>query len=92
LAGQQDFMHLLSRLMLSWQSSICMVGGALDQLSYQPFLGFALQLTEQTIVALASMRRFKASPHGVLVATDVAARGLDVPGVQVRRWLSQQLS
>lgn len=27
--------------------------------------------------------RFKASPHGVLVATDVAARGLDVPGVQV---------
>jgi hypothetical protein len=27
--------------------------------------------------------RFKASPHGVLVATDVAARGLDVAGVQV---------
>jgi ATP-dependent RNA helicase DDX24/MAK5 len=28
-------------------------------------------------------RRFKAAPHGVLVATDVAARGLDISDVQV---------
>lgn len=30
---------------------------------------------------LRSLERFKASPHAILVATDVAARGLDVPFV-----------
>jgi hypothetical protein len=30
-----------------------------------------------------ALDRFKANPHGILVATDVAARGLDIPDVSL---------
>lgn len=33
-------------------------------------------------VRLQALDRFKKEPNGVLVATDVAARGLDVPNVR----------
>lgn len=31
---------------------------------------------------MQAIDRFRANEHGVLVATDVAARGLDIPGVR----------
>lgn len=31
---------------------------------------------------LQSVDRFRSSEHGILVATDAAARGLDIPGVR----------
>lgn len=44
----------------------------------------ALHAQQQQRQRLKALDRFKTHPHGVLVATDVAARGLDVPDVQVR--------
>lgn len=32
--------------------------------------------------SMQSIDRFRANEHGVLVATDAAARGLDIPGVR----------
>lgn len=45
----------------------------------------ALHAQQQQRQRLKALDRFKAHPHGVLVATDVAARGLDIPDVQVGR-------
>lgn len=44
---------------------------------------FALQGSMQQRARLKALDRFKATQHGVLLATDVAARGLDIPGVQL---------
>jgi ATP-dependent RNA helicase DDX24/MAK5 len=42
----------------------------------------ALHAAQQQRQRLASLDRFKGHPNGCLVATDVAARGLDIPGVR----------
>jgi hypothetical protein len=47
----------------------------------------ALHAQQQQRQRLKALDRFKSHPHGVLVATDVAARGLDIPNVQVCSWL-----
>lgn len=43
----------------------------------------ALHAQQQQRQRLKALDRFKANPRGILVATDVAARGLDVKDVQV---------
>jgi ATP-dependent RNA helicase DDX24/MAK5 len=43
----------------------------------------ALHAQQQQRQRLKALDRFKSHPHGVLVATDVAARGLDIQNVQV---------
>ena len=43
----------------------------------------ALHASMQQRQRLKALDRFKADPNGVLVATDVAARGLDIP---VKSW------
>ncbi|KAF6262592.1 hypothetical protein COO60DRAFT_1699171 [Scenedesmus sp. NREL 46B-D3] len=43
----------------------------------------ALHAQQQQRQRLKALDRFKGHPHGVLVATDVAARGLDIPNVQI---------
>jgi hypothetical protein len=48
----------------------------------------ALHAQQQQRQRLKALDRFKTHPHGVLVATDVAARGLDIPDVQVGRGLN----
>jgi len=48
----------------------------------------ALHAQQQQRQRLKALDRFKSHPHGVLVATDVAARGLDIPDVQVRAQVS----
>ncbi len=42
----------------------------------------ALHAAQQQRQRLAALDRFRSSPNGCLVATDVAARGLDVPGIR----------
>lgn len=44
----------------------------------------ALHAQQQQRQRLKALDRFKSHLHGVLVATDVAARGLDIQDVQVR--------
>jgi late competence protein required for DNA uptake (superfamily II DNA/RNA helicase) len=48
----------------------------------------ALHAQQQQRQRLKALDRFKSHPHGVLVATDVAARGLDIPNVQVLLWVA----
>eukprot|EP00198_Chlamydomonas_reinhardtii_P000631 XP_001689966.1 predicted protein [Chlamydomonas reinhardtii] len=42
---------------------------------------YALHAQQQQRQRLKALDRFRANPNGVLVATDVAARGLDIPNV-----------
>ncbi|OCK84650.1 DEAD-domain-containing protein [Lepidopterella palustris CBS 459.81] len=46
-----------------------------------PALGLHSQMAQKA--RLRSIERFTAQPGSILVATDVAARGLDIPGVQL---------
>jgi superfamily II DNA/RNA helicase len=50
----------------------------------------ALHAQQQQRQRLKALDRFKSHEHGVLVATDVAARGLDIPNVQVCAVADQQ--
>jgi ATP-dependent RNA helicase DDX24/MAK5 len=51
----------------------------------------ALHAQQQQRQRLRALDRFRSHPHGVLVATDVAARGLDIPDVQARRHTCQSM-
>eukprot|EP00955_Chlamydomonas_euryale_P013938 150566-Chlamydomonas_euryale.AAC.1 len=41
---------------------------------------------DSTHARLQAVDRFKSQPQGVLVATDVAARGLDIKGIRYAGW------
>lgn len=55
------------------------LGRLFSLLEMSPLL---LHSSQQQRQRLKSLQRFQAAPAALLVATDVAARGLDVPGVQ----------
>lgn len=50
----------------------------IQPISSETSLGFASYACAQ----MQSIDRFRANEHAVLVATDAAARGLDIPGVR----------
>ncbi|CAG0884591.1 unnamed protein product [Darwinula stevensoni] len=53
--------------------------GVFDQLQCQPLWLHASMLQKQR---LKNLEKFSSKPQGLLLATDVAARGLDIPGIQ----------
>lgn len=49
----------------------------------QPFsLTASLGFASYALCSMQSVDRFRANEHSILVATDAAARGLDIPGVR----------
>ncbi|KDQ09051.1 hypothetical protein BOTBODRAFT_138240 [Botryobasidium botryosum FD-172 SS1] len=67
---------------LVFVSSIDGIRRLLPLLEILNFKAFPLHSQLQQKQRLKNLERFKASPDGVLVATDVAARGLDIPSVE----------
>jgi hypothetical protein len=75
-------LHLLvvPQVFVNAVSAVRRVGALLKLLGLP---AVALHAQQQQRQRLKALDRFKSHPHGVLVATDVAARGLDIPNVQV---------
>ena len=57
-------------------------GGDTSHTCWQPVTARSREIIPAWLLITQALDRFKKEPNGVLVATDVAARGLDVPDVR----------
>ena len=75
----RQHLSILSSTLSILSSSLSILSSTLSILSSTlSILGFSLQPKR-----LGSLNKFKSKAHNVLVATDVASRGLDIPHVDV---------